>query len=360
MIARILHAAKTPAIVLATAAAMFFGIKARYGSYGDYYYVDVKVPQAGQLMRVGADVRARGVIVGTVNGIRLDGHDALLTLRIEERYRVPAEVTAHIELKTLLGDKFVNLRSARFAPPFLRGGETIPGVVGPELEDVLQHGITVLDAINPDDAATVVHELASAARGHGEDVARGIEANAELSGVFAETLEPQLRGLHAFHVVFDELERVGVSVNELAHAVNEGVPVYASDHAHRQLRRALEALVPMATHLADLLILERADWNRMMNSGDRVLQTIAERPQGLHEFVHGLYRYVFKLGHTAPAVGDGSEMAPFVNFFTEEEEESEGHRRGEGGGLVPAIRRLCDLLPPSERAGMHVCTVVNR
>jgi len=360
MMARFLHLAKTPVIVAGVIAAMFFGIKARYGSYGDYYYVSVDVSQAGQLMRVGADVRERGVVIGTVSDLRLDGRSALLTLRIRERYPVPANAEAFVDLKTLLGDKFVDLRFDDFAPPFLEGGETIPGHVGPELEDVLEHGLTVLGAIDPDDAATVVHELATGARGHGEDVARGIEANTELSGVFAETLEPQLRGLHAFHVIFAELREVGLDVNELAEAVNEGVPVYASDRAHRQLRRVLETLVPMSDHLADLLILNRADWDAMMDSGDRVLQTIAERPEGLHDLVHGLYRYVFKLGSDAPDASDGSEMAPFANFFSDEDEGEGPHRQAEGGELVETIRNLCGLLPAQERADMRVCTVVER
>jgi virulence factor Mce-like protein len=359
MMARFLHVAKMPLIIALVGAAMFFSVKARYGSYGDYYFVDVELPRAGQLMRVGADVREHGVLVGSVTDIWLEDQQARLTLRIQQQYPVPQDAHAYVDLKTLLGDKFIDLRFEEFAPPYLKGGETIPGHVGPELEDVLVNGLEVLRAVNPDEAATIVHELAVGAQGHGEDIARGLQANAELSTIFAETLEPQLRGLHAFHVIFDELRHVGVDLNELADAVNEGVPVYASERAHRDLRRVLEALVPMSDHLADLLILNRADWDRMMDSGDRVLQTIAERPQGLHDLVHGLYRYVFKLGGEAPHVGDGRDMAPFVNFFSEEDDEG-GHRQGRGQDLVTAIRDLCGLLPAEERRDMHVCSVVNR
>jgi phospholipid/cholesterol/gamma-HCH transport system substrate-binding protein len=359
MMGRFLHVAKTPLIIAVVGAAMFFGVKARYGSYGDYYFVDVELPRAGQLMRVGADVRERGVLIGSVTDIRLEQQQARLTLRIQKQYPVPRDAQAYVDLKTLLGDKFVDLRFEELAPPYLEGGETIPGNVGPELEDVLVNGLEVLRAVNPDEAATIIHELAVGAQGHGEDIARGLQANAELSTIFAETLEPQLRGLHAFHVIFEELRHVGVDMNELADAINEGVPVYASAEAHRHFRQVLEALVPMSTHLADLLIFNRDDWDRMMDSGDRVLQTIAERPQGLHDLVHGLYRYVFKLGGEAPHVGDGRDMAPFVNFFSEEDEEG-GHRQSRGQDLVTAIRDLCGLLPAEERRDMHVCSVVNR
>jgi virulence factor Mce-like protein len=344
---RFLHVAKTPVIVVAVGAAMFFAVKARYGSYGEYYYVDVQLPRAGQLMRVGADVRERGVLIGTVSELSLDGHQARLTLRIEERYRVPADAEAFVDLKTLLGDKYVDLRFDRYSGPFLRGGETLPGHVGPELEDVLETGVDVLGAIDPEAAATVVHELATGARGHGDDVARGLRANALLSTTFAETLDPQLRSLHDFHVIFGELRDRGVDLNALADAINQGVPVYASDSAHGHLRRALEALVPMADHFADLLILNREDWDRMMDSGDVLLQTIADRPQGLRDFVHGLYRYVYKLGGDPYWVRDGSALAPFANFTGGEDFEH-------------SVGQLCGSIPPDERQHIPICTQAAR
>ena len=42
-----------PVALVLVAVAMFFGIKLRYGSYNNYYYVKVDVPRAGQLLRVG-------------------------------------------------------------------------------------------------------------------------------------------------------------------------------------------------------------------------------------------------------------------------------------------------------------------
>ena len=60
-----------------------------------------------------------------------------------------------------------------------------PASSGRELEDVLASGVDVLAALNPDDAASVIHELATASRGHSEDISRNLDANAELSGTFA-------------------------------------------------------------------------------------------------------------------------------------------------------------------------------
>ena len=329
--------------VVALIAGMFFGVKARYGSYGDYYYVSVDLPRAGQLMRVGADVRQRGVIIGEVSDIRLVDRQARLTLEIERQYRVPEQAQAYVGLKTLLGDKFIDLRYQDYAPPFLRDGALVPGSVTPELEEVLSSGVRVFEAIPPADLATIISELAQGARGHGEDIARNLDVNAELSTLFAQTLEPQIRGLIAFNIIFRELRGSGVDLNRLADAVNRGVPVYASERAQRHLRVLLERLVPMSNDLADLLTLNRADIDRMMDQGDIVLETIASRPGGLADLVSGLASYVNNLGDPDPyPVPDGSAAAPFANFIG-------------GTELEDTLQDLCGALPPPVGSGIPIC-----
>lgn len=338
----------TVLFVTALSAGTFFAVKARYGAYGDYYYVTADLPRAGQLMRVGADVRQSGVVIGKVSGMELVDRHVRLTLQIEPRYRVPAEAQAYVDLKTLLGDKYIDLRFDTYSGPWLRGGDRVEGFVGPELEDVVESGLDVFEAVNPDDLATVVSELARGARGHGETIARGIDAQAELSTSFADTLDPQLRALRDFDVIFGELEEVAPDLNFLADAVNQGVPVYASERAQASLRRVLDRVTPMADDLADLLIYDRASWDRMIDEGDTVLQTIVDHARGLHDLVDGLGTYVHRLGGVPPYLEEGSAAAPFANFFAEEEGEG-------GGGFEEAVAHLCAEAPPAERERIPIC-----
>lgn len=337
-----------PLILILFGVALFTAVKAAYGGFGHYYSLTVDLPRAGQQMHLGSDVRVRGVPVGTVSRIELVDGRARLTLKMKEQYRVPAAAEAVVALKTLLGAKYVDLRFDRYAGPFLADGARISSAhVGPELEDALADGTEVLEAIGPSDLATVVIELSKGARGHGEDVARGIAANEQLSGLFARTLGPQIESLRDFEVTFGELRNRGADLNALADAINEGVPVYASRQAQASLRAALEALTPFANDFADLLIFNKGDWDRMLDAGDRVLGAIAARPGGLRDLVVGLYRYVFKLG------GDpfqakflkGSAAAGFVNFIGGED--SEKNRRDICNALPPEIRPhpYCDGVP---------------
>jgi virulence factor Mce-like protein len=334
------------ALTALLATALYFGVKAAYGAYRGYYYVTADFERAGQQVQIGNDVRVRGVIVGKVSSVELVDRHARLKLQIEDQFEVPQSAEAVVTLKTLLGSKFVDLR---FDPddggPYLEDGDSIAQTqVGPELEDALEDGTDLLAALKPEDAATLVHELAAASRDHGDDVARGLDANADLSTTFADTTDPQLEALRDFRVLFGELEDRGDDMNALAFAMNEGVPVYASSRAQRHFAAALEGLSSFSHDFADLLIYQRNDWDRMMVAGDAVLGTIAARPGGLADMVHGLYRYVYKLGKNIEPnlLPDGSAAAGFINFMGGNDQEEE-------------FNQICDALGEAEKEHVPMC-----
>jgi len=343
MIRRIPAIVKGPVIIALTAGAIFLAMKWAYGGFGDYYTLSMNLPRAGQQLQQGSDVRMRGVVIGKVKQIQLAGRHVRLTLQIDRQYHVPRSATGFVDLKTLLGAKYVDLRVPSFHGPFLANGSVVRQThIGPELEDALAGGVNVLSAIRPNDLATIIHELSVGARGNGATIARGLSANAQLSGVFASTLKPQLQELHDFNVVFGALKDKGIDLNRLADAINQGVPVYASPRAHRLLREALTALRPFSNNLADLLILNRRDWDSLMNSGDKVLGAISARPEGLRRLVLGLYQYVHKLGGMPPMLKDGSADAPFSAFI--------------GGGSSKQNRQgICGALPQKVRKQIPMC-----
>ncbi|MQB00564.1 MAG: MCE family protein [Actinobacteria bacterium] len=333
-------------------AGIYYSVRAAYGAYGDYYYLTTDLDRAGQGMQVESDVRMRGVEIGKVVDIRLVDRRARIRLQIEDHYKVPEDVRAVVSLKTPLGAKYVDLQfEGSLDGPFLADGDTIADShVGPELEDLLDDGTHLMDAVDADELANVIGTLADASRGRGEVIARGLQLNNELSSLFANTLEPQTRAIEDFETIFGALESKGVDLNMLAAAMNEGAPVYASEEAQANLRRALEAVVPFADDLADLLILQLDDWDRMMDEGDVVLSTIAARPEGLRNLVHGLYRYVYKLGQPIGdffMISDGSAGAGFVNFMGGNDQEEEENQ-------------ICTAFPVEVRDQIPACAEATR
>jgi phospholipid/cholesterol/gamma-HCH transport system substrate-binding protein len=328
-------------------AGIYFSVRTAYGAYGDYYYLTTDLERAGQGMQVESDVRMRGVEIGKVVDVSLVDHQARIRLQIEDRYKVPKDARAVVSLKTPLGAKYVDLQFAgSLEGPFLSDGDTVADShVGPELEDLLDDGTHLMDAVDPEELSNVIGTLADAGRGRGEMIARGLELNNELSALFAGTLEPQTRAIEDFETIFGALESKGVALNQLAAALNEGTPVYASEEAQANLRRALVAVTPFADDLGDLLILQREDWDRMIDEGDVVLSTIAARPRGLRNLVHGLYRYVYKLGHPIAdffMISDGSAGAGFVNFIGGNDQEEEENQ-------------ICTAFPPEVRDQIPAC-----
>ncbi|HVL64570.1 MAG TPA: MlaD family protein [Actinomycetota bacterium] len=325
---------------------LYLGIRAAYGGFDDYLYVTARLPRAGQQVQIGTDVRVRGVNVGKVSDITLDDGDAVLTLQIEEHHEIPETAELVVSLKTLLGSKVVELRfDPRRPARALRDGERIARArVGAELEDALDDGTRLLDAVDAEEVASVIHELAVAGRGSADDIARGLRAQARLSATFAGTLEPQVRALRDFETLFAELEDSGDDLNALADATNEGVPVYASASAQRDMAEALDTLVPFADNLSDILLVERRNLYVMYTAGDRVLGAIAANRAGLTDMVHGLYRYVFKLGGPIGnnLLFDGSAHAGFANFIGGNDQEEE-------------FRQLCSALPPDAREHVPIC-----
>lgn len=335
------------AVLAAIAAGIYFSVRLAYGAYGEYYYVTLDLPRTGQQLLEESDVRTKGVEIGKVTNIELVDRHARLTLQIEAHYKIPKNAVARVELKTPLGAKYVDLEFPAGAPgPYLADGDSLDeGHVGPELEDLLADGVKVLDAFDPDDAGTIVTELADASRGRGETIARGLRANAELSSLFAATLDPQLETFRNFDTIFSALDTRAEDFNALADALNEGAPVYASAEAQAELDRVLNNLVPFANDFGDLLIYNKADWDRMMDYGDPVLQTVADRPDGLADLVWGLGRYVKKLGQPIAdyfMLSDGSAGAGFINFVG-------------GNTLGEQQKQICTVFPPEVRDQIPAC-----
>jgi phospholipid/cholesterol/gamma-HCH transport system substrate-binding protein len=79
--------------------------------------------EAGGLS-IGNKVTMRGMTVGAVSAIAVEGGDALVTFTVDGRYPLGSETTAHIRTASLLGERVVTLESAGSRK--LRSQDVIP------------------------------------------------------------------------------------------------------------------------------------------------------------------------------------------------------------------------------------------
>jgi phospholipid/cholesterol/gamma-HCH transport system substrate-binding protein len=164
-------------LALATLAAVGVGLRLAGAFGGDVYPVSVTFGRAGQLLKVTSDVKLRGVLVGKVERIELtDDGDARITLAMQGDQPVPANVAASVRGKTLFGEKFVNLQVEDPSRQRLAAGDVIEEAVDPfELEQVLQAGLPVLEAIEPEQLGNVFGALAEGFAGQEEEARRSID-----------------------------------------------------------------------------------------------------------------------------------------------------------------------------------------
>ncbi|GAB3457480.1 MCE family protein [Actinophytocola sediminis] len=160
--------------------------------------VRLETSHAGNQLRVGADVKLRGLIVGEVRGVRPEGDLAVLDLALDPDTAadIPANVSARLLPKTLFGERYVALQvPAKPGPPIAENA-----VIGQdrsstaiELEQVLDNLMPLLRTVQPEKLASALSAVSTALAGQGEQLG---DTLVQLGDYLGE-LEPALPDLRA-------------------------------------------------------------------------------------------------------------------------------------------------------------------
>lgn len=136
--------------------------------------MQVKADRAGLSLPSNADVKIRGMIVGSVRNIELQGKhvDIDIALKPDDVENIPAGVSAQIVPKTLFGEKYIEL-----IPPkdetgsSIRAGATITQAEVPvEVEDLLIDLQPLLEAVKPAELNYTLSAMAEALDGRGNQL----------------------------------------------------------------------------------------------------------------------------------------------------------------------------------------------
>jgi phospholipid/cholesterol/gamma-HCH transport system substrate-binding protein len=169
------------------------------GAFRSGVPVTLKVDRVGTQLDPKADVKVRGLVVGSVTSIHTDGDGATVALSLDPELvdQIPADATARLLPKTLFGQKFVSL-----VPPAAPGPRRIAAgaVIGEdrsrsaqEVERVLDDFLPLLQAVRPQDLATTLGALSQTLQGRGTALGQTlVRANTLVEG-----LNPALPDLKA-------------------------------------------------------------------------------------------------------------------------------------------------------------------
>ncbi|MBW8487355.1 MlaD family protein [Actinomadura parmotrematis] len=173
------------------------------------------------------EVTHLGVRVGQVGSVRLAGDHVAVRLDLDRGVRVPSDVGARVLRKSAIGEPYIELsspaRKAGTPAPPLRAGDRIPLARTAGTTDYKQlfDGLSrTLDAVDPRDARTLVHELATGVQGRGGDLHDMIGDADRLTGTLAadagtlDALAGQLTRLTA--TLTDHRGQIASGVDDLA------------------------------------------------------------------------------------------------------------------------------------------------
>jgi virulence factor Mce-like protein len=292
-------------------AAVVIVLRYSYGYYANPYTVSGVFPNAGMGISQGSEVKYRGLTVGRVKSIRLDGYRARLELSIDHGTRIPADATADIEPNTFFGDEFVSLSSRGTSPKrWLGDGDTIHQTTsGTTISDLVAEGDELLGRLDLHDAATVLTELNEGLSGEGKKLGHLLDQAAATTLLFHDTLDAQQQALSALARFTDAARDLGPTLNGITGAAN---PLLATFNQARSLYvQALTTFRPLADNLASLLAVNRPSLDAILGEGGNVVRALVAHRKDVADTIYGISEFLY----TVTEAGTSERMSDGAHFL---------------------------------------------
>jgi phospholipid/cholesterol/gamma-HCH transport system substrate-binding protein len=159
--------------------------------------VTLKTDRVGNQLRVGGEVKTRGVVVGEIRTIRSSGSGAEIDLAMEPDKvdKLPQDVSALLIPKTLFGERYVQLSIPDGSTaPKLAAGDVISqdrSANAIELEKVFDNLLPVLQAVQPQKLATTLTAVSTALQNRGGQIGQTLS----LASDYLREFNPNLPAL---------------------------------------------------------------------------------------------------------------------------------------------------------------------
>ena len=250
----------------------------------------------GQGLRVGGDVKERGVLVGRIDSItRLGDGSCRVGLLLEpgDIDQIPANVGAQIRAKTIFGEKWVELLYPSDPDSeTIADGDRIPQdrTIDPlEVETILNTALPLLDAIDPEHLSGALAALSGGFVGHEDAAIRGIEDGIRALEPFNENealLEEGIRQLAESGEVLDEVDSDLIEALDNLDDLNR----FTTDH-NDLIVANLEKTPVLLDELSRLFETRFTDFTKIVNSGATVVSVLAARAEDLDHLLNSLPKF---------------------------------------------------------------------
>jgi phospholipid/cholesterol/gamma-HCH transport system substrate-binding protein len=261
------------AAMSACSSAPHLSVKATFADVGD--------------LAVHAPVLLDDIKVGSVNGIALDGREALVTMAIDRGAHIPSNVVAQVTRTSLLGERVVELQvpaGSPAGPTLLADGQTIRRTeVRPDLEDLVQAGNTVLAPITASEVATLVDEGATGFGNQGPNLRILLDDFQQIVHTYAgqtNTIQSLIESMNQLNTALAaHASAQGQSVANTAQALN-----VLNDERIR-LQNAIHALARLAVGARGILDAHEQDMEAFFSQARTILGVLQAEQAAITAFL---------------------------------------------------------------------------
>jgi phospholipid/cholesterol/gamma-HCH transport system substrate-binding protein len=221
--------------------------------FGGSYTVGLDLAVGGGIFPH-APVAYRGVPIGTVDDVQLQGDAVRVTLRIDREVQIPADLTAVVAQRSAVGEQYVDLRPNRDGEPYLREGDTIPREqtsVPLPMETLLTGLDALVRSVGVENVSVVVDELGRAFEGNEAALRTLLEATSLLLQDTEAHLPEVLRLIHDGQTVLSTQLESADAIRQWAASLAQLTETLRSSDS--DLRRLLTEGPPAATETVRLL-----------------------------------------------------------------------------------------------------------
>ena len=252
------------------------------GGFDSYKTITLRTDNAGNSLVKNADVKANGVVVGTVRGVNVEpGGKVSVDLGIfpDQLENLPAGTTARVLPKTLFGERYIALQ----VPTQSTGGSLQSDAViytakqgnAAEVEDLFDALLPVIEAIPPQDLNVTLSAISQAIGGKGQQLGEIID---RLNSIFKRVnanmseLQGTIRGLATFSQTYAE------ALPDIIDAF-DNLRITGNTVVERQgdLRSTIQTLSVAATDTTKFLRTNKKDMLNLFIDSEPFLKGIAQQ-----------------------------------------------------------------------------------
>lgn len=261
------------------------------GAFTDTYEVVARFDDATGVT-VGDEIRLAGVRIGKVGGVSVDRGEAVVELRIDERYPVPSGSRFELTWKNLLGQRFVQIvppPGARPGGPAVEDGAELTSArtrSAADLSMLLNNTEPLVSQLDVPRLNRVMATLASAVTGREAVLAKGLDDAEVLLGDLATRRDAIDRSLVNLETLITGIAERDQEVERFLTAFATTAETLAASSG--ELGLAVEQVDVLVDVAEQVLSASASDLDAVIDQSIAVLDTVVANADALEEGIRTL------------------------------------------------------------------------